>query len=111
MLKRRQLQIFTMSFLDCITAGFGAVVLLFMLISMQTGVKEIRANDALAAESMKMEDEVLEGYKNLVLLRNSLDKTSTEKTRASGRIEQVLAELQKAREDLSKYSGDSQARR
>jgi len=27
--KRRQIQIFTMSFLDCITAGFGAVILLY----------------------------------------------------------------------------------
>lgn len=109
-MKRRQIQIFTMSFLDCITAGFGAVVLLYMVMSAQSGVKQIRQNDDMGAESMKLEDEVLEGYKNLVVLRNSLEQTTDQKVRASGRIEQLLAELARTREELSRYSGDSQAR-
>ncbi len=99
-----------MSFLDCITAGFGAVVLLYMVMSAQSGIKQLRQNDDLAAESVKMEDEVLEGYRNLVVLRNTLEKTTTQKTQASGRIEQLIAELQKTREELSRYSGDSMAR-
>lgn len=110
-IRRRQLQIFTMSFLDCITAGFGAVVLLYMVMSSQSGVKQLRENDQLAAEATKLEEEVLVGYKNLVVLRNTLEKTETDSTRASGRLEQVLAELERTRLDMSRYSGDSSAQR
>jgi Mg-chelatase subunit ChlD len=109
--RRRQIQIFTMSFLDAITCGFGAVVLLYMVMSSLSGVKSIRKNDELAAEAYKLEEQVLVGYKNLVVLRNTLEKTSEEQTRASGRTVLVLDQLQRMREETSRYAGDSMARR
>jgi hypothetical protein len=110
-MRRRQISIFTMSFLDCITAGFGAVVLLFMVMSAQSGVKQLRHNDEIAAESTRLEEEVLRGYKNLVVLRNALQKTNNETATASGRAAQLLSELEHTREELSHYTGDSLARR
>ncbi len=110
-MRRRQIQIFTMSFLDAITCGFGAVVLLYMVMSAQSGVKRIRQNDELAAEAYKLEDQVLIGYKNLVVLRNTLEKTDEDKAHASARTVRVLDELQQIREETSRYSGDSLARR
>lgn len=110
-MRRRHIQIFTMSFLDCITAGFGAVVLLYMVMSAQAGVKTFRKNDELAAEATKLEEQVLVGYKNLVVLRNTLEKTSDESTRASGRIDRMLTDLERTRVELARYSGDSMAQR
>jgi hypothetical protein len=110
-LKRRSIQIFTMSFLDCITAGFGAVVLLYMIMSAQAGVQEYRKSDELAAEATRLEEEVLQGYKNLVVLRNTLEKTDTQRVRASGRIDRILAEMERSKLELARYSGDSLARR
>lgn len=110
-MRRRHIQIFTMSFLDCITAGFGAVVLLYMVMAAQAGVETVRKNDDMAAEAFKLEERVLQGYKNLVVLRNTLEKTSDEHVRASGRTIQVLSDLGKARLEMARYSGDSLARR
>jgi hypothetical protein len=109
--RRRQLQIFTMSFLDAITCGFGAVVLLYMVMSAQSGVQRIRKNDEMAAEVNKLEEQVLIGYKNLVVLRNTLEKTDEDQARASGRTVMVLEQLQRMREETSRYAGDSLARR
>jgi len=110
-MRRRQIQIFSMSFLDCITAGFGAVVLLYMIMSAQAGVKDFRKKDDMAAQATKLEEQVLVGYKNLVVLRNTLEKTNTDTARASGRSAMVISELEKSRLELSRYDGDSLARR
>lgn len=110
-MRRRQVQIFNLSFLDAITAGFGAVILLYMVLSAQAGVERVRKNDELAAEAFRLEEEVLTGYKNLVVMRNTLEKTSDEQVRASGRTVRVLSELEKTRLEMSRYSGDSLARR
>lgn len=108
---RRQLQIFTMSFLDAITCGFGAVVLLYMVMSAQSGIRTIEQNDQRRAEAYKLEEEVLYGYKNLVVLRNTLEKTDDEKKRAQGRAAVLMSELERMREESARYSGDTLARR
>ncbi len=108
---RRTTQVFTMSFLDCICCGFGAVVLIYTIMSAEIGVTELRRDDELHGEVNRLEEEVLQGYKNLVVLRNTLEKTTDETSRASGRIARVFEELEKTRVELSRYTGDSLATR
>ncbi len=72
---RRSTQVFTMSFLDCICCGFGAVVLVYVIISATAGVTKVHQDDDLKGEVNKLEEQVLEGYKNLVVLRNTMEKT------------------------------------
>ena len=62
-----------MSFLDCMSCGFGAVILFFMIINSQ--VKETTESDPtdLMAETRKIELEILEGRKDLVLAKNTID--------------------------------------
>ncbi|HEY4646121.1 MAG TPA: vWA domain-containing protein [Steroidobacteraceae bacterium] len=111
MARRREAQVFSMSFLDCICCGFGAVVLFYTVISAQSGVERVRRNEDVAAEAMRLEDEVLDGYKNLVVLRNTLEKTTTERVSTSGRSLRVLEEIERLKVELASYSGDSLARR
>jgi outer membrane murein-binding lipoprotein Lpp len=108
---RRRTEVFTLSFLDCICCGFGAVILLFTLISAQMGVTRMRKADDLSSDVSKIEEQVLDGYKNLAALRNTLEKTQEEKARAAGHAERVLADIAKMREDLSHYAGDTIAHR
>ena len=63
--KRRPFEVFSMSFLDCMSCGFGAVILFFMIINAQ--VKETTEDDPsdLMAETRMLEVEILEGRKNL----------------------------------------------
>ena len=52
--KRRPIEVFSMSFLDCMSCGFGAVILFFMIINAQ--VKETTTVDPeLMAETVRKE--------------------------------------------------------
>ena len=64
--KRRQTEVFSMSFLDCMSCGFGAVILFFMIINAQ--VKETTEDDPtnLMAETRMLEVEVLEEGRTVV---------------------------------------------
>src|SRR3990172_1028789 len=108
---RRQTQTFSMSFLDVISCGFGVVVLFYTIISAQSGLFRIKASSDLAAESRKLEQEVLEGYKHLAELRNALAVTDEEKVKAAGLSREVLEKLRMTQEELARYEHDTLARR
>jgi hypothetical protein len=109
-MRRRRTDVFTMSFLDCICCGFGAVILFYIIVAGKTGELRARTNDDLAAEVNRLDEQVIEGRRNLVVLRNSLAQTDEEKVRASGRADRVLAELEQAKLELARYQADSLAR-
>jgi len=108
---RRQTLTFSMSFLDVISCGFGAVVLFYTIISAQAGQHRIKENAELNAESRKLEQEVLEGYKHLAELRNALESTEDRTVRAAGLSKEMLEKLRMTEEELSRYQHDTLARR
>ncbi|MGQ0383401.1 MAG: hypothetical protein ACT4UP_01740, partial [Gammaproteobacteria bacterium] len=108
---RRQTQTFSMSFLDVISCGFGAVVLFYTIISAQAGLYRIKENADLDAEAKRLEQEVLEGYKHLAELRNALESTETRAVKAAGLSKEMLEKLKITQEELSRYEFDTLARR
>jgi len=110
MRKRRAFEVFTLSFLDCICCGFGAVVLFYTIIQAQAGAQEILRIDQLTGEVRKLDEEVKEGMKNLVLLRNTLEKTDEDTAAAKARALRVAAELKKIQE-TSVHPDDTIAKR
>ena len=98
-----------MSFLDCMSCGFGAVILFFMIINAQ--VKETTEDDPseLMAETRMLEVEVLEGRKNLVLAKNTIEELESEKESAEGRIAQVIALIEELRAELAEYDQETLA--
>ena len=100
-----------MSFLDVMSCGLGAVVLLYTIISAQAGLARIKESEDLNAEANRLEQQVLEGYKHLAELRNAMASTEDEKVRAEGLARQVLEKITLTREELSKYEYDTLARR
>ncbi len=100
-----------MSFLDCICCGFGAVVLVYMVMAAQSHERRTHRSRDLSAEVSKLEEQVIDGYENLALLRNTLEKTDEEKARASGRAARVLAEIKQMQVELAEYNGISTAKR
>jgi hypothetical protein len=109
--KRRAFEVFTLSFLDCICCGFGAVVLFYTIVQAQAGVEEIRRIDDLTGEVTKLEEQVLEGTKNLVQLRNTVEKTDQDATEAAARRARITEELKVRREESTEYEGDTIAKR
>jgi Mg-chelatase subunit ChlD len=108
---RRQTTTFSMSFLDVVSCGFGAVVLFYTIISAQAGLHRIKETTDLSAESRRLEQEVLDGYKHLAELRNALDSTEDRKIRAAGLSKEMLEKLRVTEEELSRYEYDTLARR
>ncbi len=110
MRKRRAFEVFTLSFLDCICCGFGAVVLFYTIVQAQAGAQEILRLDQLTGEVRKLEEEVKEGMRNLVVLRNTLEKTDEDAAAAKARAIRVAAELKKLQQ-TSVHEGDTIAKR
>jgi hypothetical protein len=108
--KRRQFEVFSMSFLDCMSCGFGAVILFFMIINAQ--VKESTEQDPtkLMAETKRLEVEILEGRKNMVLAKNTIETLEEEKQTAEGKIAQIIALIKELREELAEYDDETLAK-
>ncbi len=99
-----------MSFLDIMSCGFGAVVLFFMIINSQV----VRTTDAppeeLVGETMRLEFEVLEARKNLVLAKNTMEELEDEEATASSRIAQITALIEKLKIELAKHDQETLAK-
>lgn len=108
---RRETQTFSMSFLDVISCGLGAVVLFYTIISAQSGLNRIKSSSDLAAEARRLEVEVLEGYAHLAELRNALAETDEDKVKAAGLSREVLEKIRLTQEELARYEHDTLARR
>ncbi|MDH3334171.1 MAG: VWA domain-containing protein [Gammaproteobacteria bacterium] len=108
--KRRSTEIFSMSFLDCMSCGFGAVILFFMIINSHVNATTENDNSELMAETNRLEIEVLEGRKNLALARNTKQKLEVEKEDADSKIAQIIALIQELQAELDKYDQDTLAK-
>ena len=108
--KRRSTEIFSMSFLDCMSCGFGAVILFFMIINSRSDVEPNDQTKALQAETNKLEVQVLEGRKNLALARTSIQKLETEEEEASDQISIIKALIAELQAELAKYDKDTLAK-
>jgi len=110
-MQRRRFDIFSMSFLDTICCAFGAIVLLYMILNASSG----RANDhrtaAARAEADRLENQVLDGYENLVVLTNTLKAASSTEAQAQGMSARVLADLEESKQQLAEYNQTTLSRR
>jgi hypothetical protein len=71
---RKRFSTFNLSFLDVMSCGFGAVVLFYMIISAQVAVRADKQNIELLGETNRLEEQILDGRKNLVRLRTKVDE-------------------------------------
>jgi len=107
---RRKTEVFSLSFLDVIACGFGAVVLFYTILSAQAGAQRQQRNDDLQAEVDRLEEQVLDGYKNLVVLRNSLASTD-EAVPAEGLAARILEETERLRQQLAEADQETLSKR
>jgi len=110
-LRRRKFDIFSMSFLDTICCAFGALVLLYMILNAAGSRVFQKDTMELRAEVDKLEEEVLQGYADLVALRNSLKTTETAAVQAEGLSDRVLTETEQLKEQLADADKTTVSRR
>jgi hypothetical protein len=109
--RRRTVEVFTLSFLDCICCGFGAVILFYTIVSAQAGMQGVRSTDALSAEVNRLDEQVQAGSRNLVVLHNQIEKTVSETVSDEARTRSLASTLESQREQLSTFDTSSVARR
>ncbi len=108
--KRRPMEVFSMSFLDCMSCGFGAVILFFMIINSQVIHKSENPPEQLQGETTKLEFEILDQRKNLVLAKNTMERLEDEKVTAEKQIAQIIALIEKLKKELEKEDSETLAK-
>ncbi len=101
--KNRSSQAISLSFLDIMSCGFGAVVLFFMIINATVSRNTDAETAELMSETTRLELEVLEGRKDMVKVRNVLEDLEEERVRTEGEAERLQAMIQRMREELAEY--------
>src|SRR5690554_1089294 len=111
MAKRRNVNVFSMSFLDAICCGFGAIVLLFMIINANIDRRLDLELVDIAAEVDRMELKVLAGRKNLVQRREDLATLLKDFATLRGLRDQLVSEIEDTQEQFAELTEDSESRR
>lgn len=108
---RRKTEVFSMSFLDCITCAFGSVVLVYVLINAKGGLRQMAQSRVSHTEETQLENKVLQGYQDLVVLRNSLQQTDDDRVRMEGLAPHVLSEIEQTKLQLADSDKETLAKR
>ncbi|MGD1970033.1 MAG: VWA domain-containing protein [Desulfobacterales bacterium] len=108
-MKRRAVNVFSLSFLDIITCGLGAVILLFVLVNAKSAAQRDSITSDFRAEADRVEQEVLEAQKDLVLVRNTLEQTKVKLVRTQGLSRKIIEILEQKKIELSDRQEDTLA--
>ena len=100
-----------LSFLDAMTCGLGAVILLFMIINASVRDHSNQVTADLQGEVDRLEREVLQGHRNLVELRNAVRTTDDERVLAQGLAMRLIESLKAIRLELATFEDSTLARR
>ena len=106
---RKKLNVFNLSFLDIITCGLGAIILLFVLVNAKSAARRDSVTSDLRAETNRVENEVLEGKKNLIRIRNTLEKTRAELTKTRSLSRRLIEKIEQREIELADSDKDTLA--
>jgi len=101
MRKKRNFTTLNLSFLDIMSCGFGAVILIFLIIDHNSEVHAEEVNEDLISEVSLLEEEILEGREHLVVTRNTIDDIDQQIVEADGLAEKIISEKQALEVKLS----------
>ncbi len=91
--RQRSFTTFNLSFLDIMSCGFGAVVLVFLIIDHSIEVQSKELNRDLLSEVRLLEEDIADGEQGLVKLRNTLSDLDLQMVEAQGRATRITEEI------------------
>jgi hypothetical protein len=110
-MKRRRLNVFSLSFLDCISCGLGAIILLFVIVNAKGAMQRDAVTTDLRAEVNRLENMVLDGKKELVAARNSMEETEKQLIETRGLARRIIQTLEEKEVELADSEKDTLATR
>lgn len=99
----------SLAFLDVMFCGFGAVILIFLIMDHSSITAKNDSNPVLAAEINLLEEEVKEGQEGLVRVRNTLSDTDLEVVKAQGLAREIQEKIDTFLEELAALENSSMA--
>ncbi len=102
--KKREFTTFNLSFLDIMSCGFGAVILVFLIMNHAIEEESTILNENVLSEVSLLEEDVREGEKDKVRLRNSLSEVDQKMVEAQGLATRIA-------EDTEKFEAQIKSRR
>ena len=102
--KKRETSTFSLSFLDIMSCGLGAAVLIFLLLKHVVDSPITNQDPQDTSEINLLEEEILIGEKNLVRIRNTISEVSDETVIAKGLARKIEEDIQKLKSLLTKLS-------
>ena len=108
---RRLLTPFSLSFLDIMSCGFGSVVLLFLIIKHNVDTNTIIPVDTRdqTSEVMLLEEEILEGRRNLAKTRNTISEIDEQLVVAQGMARRIMEKIEETRSLAEQLSDTTSA--
>jgi hypothetical protein len=110
-MKRRPVSAFSLSFLDIMFCGFGAVVLLVLILNHDTVRARTETFTDLRSEVVRLEQEVLLGDELLVTARNSLQASDKELVITEGEAERVIRDIRELEIEIARMEKQTLANR
>jgi len=110
MARKRDTNIFSLSFLDIMSCGFGAVILIYIIINHATVTTSQEINAQLLAEVKKFEVEVKDETENLIILRNTAEEQEDEIVTTEQLAIEVINTIRQLESELAdlRQAGSSQ---
>jgi hypothetical protein len=108
--RKRSNPLFNLSFLDIMSCGFGAVVLVFLITRHSIDVHAEEVNENLLAEVDLIEEEVTEGRLDLVRLREAISQMEARVAESDARSAELREETETRRVDLARLKEETSAR-
>ncbi|MDT8429321.1 MAG: VWA domain-containing protein [Pseudomonadales bacterium] len=97
----------SLAFLDVMSCGFGAVILIFLILDHTATERTDENEPTVTAEVELLEEEILQGEENLVQIRNTLAEISLEVVTTQGLANRVQQEIDDFRQQLAELEGVS----
>ena len=98
---------FSLSFLDIMSCGLGAAILIFLLLKFVTDTPVVESDPKTLSEIKLLEEEIKEGEENLVRIRNTISDVSDESVTAKGLARKIQEEIDKLKSVLEVIQPDS----
>src|SRR5690625_625054 len=99
----------SMSFLDVMSCGFGAAILLFLILDPTATERGQQSASALSGEVSLLEQDIVDGREELLQVRNAVDRISLEVVEAQGLADRIQREVDDFLAQLAALEGNTLA--
>ena len=106
--KNRNVSTFSLSFLDIMACGFGAITLLFLILKHDSSTALEGFAPSNSSELKLLSEDIRIGKKQLINTHNSLEQSQQEIVKTQGLSRRLLGELEEKRKELGIESSPEQ---